>query len=106
MSSNVRELSEEELYEREGWGAKMDERSPMSMTMFSPGWWSNLMGTVSALGIVAVFGLLMSIRSDVNYLMHSAPYVTKQDYDRDMDRFQHELGDLETRMRHEPLPAR
>jgi hypothetical protein len=96
MNTDQRELTDSDIYERQEWGHKMDAK--MSMVMFSQGWWSNLMQTVTALGIVAVLGLIISLRSDVAYLMREAPYVTRADYNREIGEMKHEMYQIEHEM--------
>lgn len=80
MNTESDELSSDELYQRELWGRKMDKHQG---NPFSPNWWSSIMQTVMAGGILAVFGLLLSMKSDINSLMRDFPYVSKLEYKDD-----------------------
>ena len=102
MNTSTRELSPDEIYKQQGWSEEMDRQS-MQVTMFSPGWWSNLMQTVIALGTVAGVGLIISLKSDVNALMRDAPYVSRSEYDKDQARTEHQLTELEREQRHESV---
>jgi hypothetical protein len=103
VNTSTQELTDKELYEREEWSEQVDRQS-MSIQMFSPGWWSNLMQTVIALGTVAGVGLIISLKSDVNSLMRDAPYVSRSEYDKDQARTEHAMSELEREVRHASVP--
>lgn len=89
MNTDARELTESELYDQHILGEMMDR------PMFSQNWWGGLMQTLIAIGTVAIIGLVLSLKVDVNGLMRDAPYVTKTEYDRDTLRLEGQLTQLE-----------
>jgi hypothetical protein len=96
MNTDSSELTYDDIYQRKGWGESMDRQS-MTVNAFTPGWWSNLMQTVMALGLMAILGLLLSMKSDVNALMRDFPYVSKSDYKEDKRFIDSRLNELERR---------
>lgn len=57
--------------------------------------WTNVMQTVIAAGVVAMTALVISMKSDVSLLMQRPPAVSKEEFDRNANRWDQEIHDLQ-----------